>query len=132
MGCLADAALYSARRHAAPLAVATSGARLGGEQMMAALLSNDQASTLTGSSTAGLLTSRLSGAQCSSWLHALHPHLALLQTPVAPLERELGRARLLYGAGAYLHTYVRHGLRSGDVGEALEATASLLDAYKAL
>lgn len=47
VGCLADAALYSARRHSAPLAVACSGARLGGQQMLAALLSNDQASGAT-------------------------------------------------------------------------------------
>ncbi len=40
---LADAALFSSTsRHAAPLAVAASGSRMGGQQMLATLLSNDQ------------------------------------------------------------------------------------------
>lgn len=60
------------------------------------------------------------------------PHPAPLQTPVAPLERALGRARMLHGAGAYLHTFERAGMSGGEVGEALEAAAGLLDAYKAL
>ena len=45
VACFGDAALYSsARRHASPLAVATSSTRLGRQQMVATLLSNDQVS----------------------------------------------------------------------------------------
>jgi hypothetical protein len=45
VACFGDTSLYSsARRHASPLAVAASNTRLGRQQMLATLLSNDQAS----------------------------------------------------------------------------------------
>jgi hypothetical protein len=49
VACFGHPALYSsARRHASPLAVAASNTRLGRQQMLATLLSNDQASCSRG------------------------------------------------------------------------------------
>lgn len=79
-GCFADAALYSSnqRRLAVPLALAASGARLGGQQMLATLLSNDQAS-------ARLLRADQSRPPRCSRRHILHP--PPLMAPRRPCRR---------------------------------------------
>lgn len=126
---LADAALFSSRpRHASPLAVAASSSRLGGQQMLATLLSNDQVGP---GGTPGWPRQHVCIAPSAGV--ALCPGPSFHQTPVAPLERMLGRARRLFAARAYVHRYERHGLSCpADFEEAFDAVEGLLEGYREL
>ncbi|PRW58318.1 tubulin delta chain-like [Chlorella sorokiniana] len=130
----------------APPGAGLGSLRRGSNRSLASLLvlRGDQASTADVSEMAdaalfsshGRHASRLAVATSSSRMAGQQMLATLLsndQTPVAPLERMLTRARRLFDARAFVHRYERHGLACpADFDEAFEATERLLDAYRQL